>query len=205
MQPKRRAQPLRNGHAVSRKTARKPTRKLAGRKANAKRPELTPEQRYPEILHLPFVKYVGQSEKHGHQCDYWAVETPADGIEAELLGRYYALLTAQFMHEDAKRDRPSILPRIIGSIVEKGKFWGSRDGKKHDPVAIGFAACIGSIMSWAYGSGTVHSMAMALARHYEHHAKESKGRDVRTLLAKHSQQYRDFADASRKRDQEVRP
>jgi hypothetical protein len=181
-----RSQPLRSNAG---------SRKIAGRKVKTKRPEKTPEEWFPEIVALPFVKYLGESPKHGRRLDYWAVEgkAPDDGIDGELLGRYYALLTAQFIHEDSKRDRPSILPRIIAAIVKKGKFWGGLKGDKHDEIAVGFACCIGQIMGWAHASGTIRSMAVAVSNHYAKHAKVARPRDTRELLERYSKLYRDFA------------
>ena len=58
-------------------------------------------------------------------------------------------------------------------------------------------------MRWAYGNGTVHSMAIGLSRHYEICAKKASGRDVRKLLARASEECKDFANASWKRDREA--
>jgi hypothetical protein len=128
-----------------------------------------------------------------------------------MLGRHYALLTAQFLHEDAKRDRPSILPRIIGAIVERGKFWGTLGAKadKYDPVAIGFVNAIGDIMRCAYGNGTVNSLAGQLARHYGACAEDArKGRSpryLRKVLTEASETHRRFAIESFQRDREAKP
>jgi hypothetical protein len=61
MQSKRRAQPLRNAQAASRKIARKSARRPK-EIAELAQP---PEEMFPEILELPFCKYVGQASGPG--------------------------------------------------------------------------------------------------------------------------------------------
>src|SRR5262245_20351821 len=100
---KRRSLPLRNSHTVSRKAARKASRRP--KVAKLARP---PEEIFPEILVLPFCKYVGRPPGED-QCDWWSVPVdPEDSFDAEMLGRHYALLTARFLHTD-ERDRSSVL------------------------------------------------------------------------------------------------
>jgi hypothetical protein len=200
---KRRSLPLRNAHTVSRKAARKTS--LRPKVAKLVRP---PEELFPEILELPFCKYVGRPPGED-QCDWWSVPVdPKDSLAAEMLGRHYALLTARFLHTD-ERDRPSVLLKIIGSMIERGNFWGRRRHGKYDPIAIGFVNAIGNIMQWAYANGTVREMAAQLARHYADCAqKEPKSRSpryVRAALAKASEAHQRFAVESFQRDREARP
>jgi hypothetical protein len=133
---KRRSLPLRNAQVASRKIAHKPARKSA--RCPRKIAELVrpPEELFPEILELPFCKYVGRPPGED-QCDWWSVPLdPKDSLDAEMLGRHYALLTARFLHTD-ERDRPSVLLKIIGSMIERGNFWGRGRHGKYDPIAIG--------------------------------------------------------------------
>ena len=123
---KRRSLPLRNAHTVSRKAARKTS--LRPKVAKLVRP---PEELFPAILELPFCKYVGRPPGED-QCGWWSVPVdPKDSLAAEMLGRHYALLTARFLHTD-ERDRPSILLKIIGSMIERGNFWGQGRHGKYD-------------------------------------------------------------------------
>jgi hypothetical protein len=128
---KRRALPLRNAQAASRKIAHKRARKSARRRQKVAELVRPPEDMFPEILELPFCKYVGRPPGED-QCDWWSVPLdPKDSLDAEMLGRHYALLTARFMHTD-ERDRPSILLKIIGSMIERGNFWGHGRHGKYD-------------------------------------------------------------------------
>jgi hypothetical protein len=71
-----------------------PRRTSASKRKAVEKPR-TPEERYPELLDLPFVKYL-EGPPGARQCDWWAPEPPKEGLdslEAEFLGEYYALLT----------------------------------------------------------------------------------------------------------------
>jgi hypothetical protein len=90
--------------------------------------------------------------------------------------RHYALLTARFLHPD-ELDRPSVLLRIVGSMIERGNFWDRGPHGKYDAIALGFVGGISDIMRWAYANGTVQSMAAQLARRYDFYAEDArKGR-----------------------------
>ena len=194
--------PLRNAQTASRKTARKPVRRTK-KAAELDRP---PEEMFPEILELPFCKYVGRPPGED-QCDWWSVPID-DGLGAEMLGRHYALLTARFLHTD-ERDRPSVLLKIIGSMIERGNFWDRGRHGEYDAIAIGFVNAISDIMRCAYGNGTVNNMAIGLSRHYGACAEDArKGRSpkyLRKVLAEASETHRRFAKESMQRDREVRP
>jgi hypothetical protein len=205
---KRRSLPLRNAQVASRKIAHKPARKSA--RCPRKIAELVrpPEELFPEILELPFCKYVGRPPGED-QCDWWSVPLdPKDSLDAEMLGRHYALLTARFLHTD-ERDRPSVLLKIIGSMIERGNFWGRGRHGKYDPIAIGFVNAISDIMRWAYANGTVREMAAQLAHHYDDcaqkAAKDRSPRYVRAALAKASEAHQRFAVEGFQRDREAKP
>ena len=158
------------------------------------------------------MKYLGPVGPHGsHECDYWAVEhltpPPGSSLAGEMLGHYYALLTAKYLDECNKLDRPGILPRIMAAIIRKGKFWGKvKDGEhdgNHDDIAIGFASGIGSILGAAHSHGTVRIMAASYARHYASHAKQAKG-GIRKVLEQRSKMYQEFAEGRSTSGQEVR-
>jgi hypothetical protein len=125
-----------------------------------------------------------------------------------MLGRQYALLTARFLHTD-ERDRPSVLLKIIGNMIQRGNFWDRGRHGKYDPIAIGFVNAISCIMRWAYANGTVREMAAQLAHHYEDcaqkAAKDRSPRYVRAALAKASEQHRQFVIESSERRREARP
>jgi hypothetical protein len=73
----RRALPLRNAQGASRKTARK---LKASRRPRAAKAVRSPEEMFPEILELPFCKYVGRPPGMD-QCDWWSVPVdPKDGL-----------------------------------------------------------------------------------------------------------------------------
>jgi hypothetical protein len=200
--------PLRNPQAASRKIARKSARRPKA--AELARP---PEEMFPEILALPFCKYVGRPPGED-QCDWWSVPVdPKDVLAGELLGRHYALLTARFLHTDKEEDRSSVrssvLLKIIGHMIERGNFWGRGRKGKYDSIAIGFVAGISDIMRCAYGNGTVHNMAGHLAHHYDTCAKAAaKDRSpsyVRKALAKASEAHQRFAVECFQRDREAKP
>jgi hypothetical protein len=205
---KRRAQPLRNAQAASRKIAHKPARKSARRPQKVAELVRPPEEMFPEILELPFCKYVGRPPGED-QCDWWSVPLdPKDSLDAEMLGRHHALLTARFMHTD-ERDRPSVLLKIIGSMIERGNFWDRGRHSKYDPIAIGFVNAISCIMRWAYANGTVREMAAQLAHHYDDcaqkAAKDRSPRYVRDALAKASEAHQRFAVECFQRNREAKP
>jgi hypothetical protein len=202
----RRSLPLRNTPASSRKASRR-----ASRRPQVAKLERPPEEMFPEILELPFCKYVGRPPGED-QCDWWSVPVdPKDGLAAEMLGRHYALLTARFLHTDSQRDRDavrgSVLLRTIGHMIERGNFWGRHD--KQDPIAHGFVSGISDIMRWAYANGTVNRMASQLARHYGACADEArKDRSpsyVRKAMAEASETHRRFVTESSQRDREATP
>ena len=165
----------------------------------------------PEILELPFCKYVGRPPGED-QCDWWSVPID-DGLAAEMLGRHYALLTARFLHTDSQKDRDSVrgsvLLKIIGHMIERGNFWDRGSRGKYDAVALGFVSGISDIMRWAYANGTVNNMAGHLARHYDGCAEDArKGRSpsyVRKAMAEASETHRRFAVESFQRDREAKP
>ena len=103
--------PLRNAQTSSRKTTRKPVRSPK-KVAELVRP---PEEMFPEILELPFCKYVGGPPGED-QCDWWSVPID-DGLAAEMLGRHYALLTARFLHTDSQKDRDSVRGSVLLKII----------------------------------------------------------------------------------------
>ena len=200
--------PLRNAQMASRKAARKPLRRSKVAKAVR-----TPEEMFPEILELPFCKYVGRPPGED-QCDWWSVPIDQeDGLGGEMLGRHYALLTARFLHTDNQKDRDSVrgsvLLKIIGHMIERGNFWDRGRHGKYDAIALGFVSGISDIMRWAYANGTVNSMASQLARHYGVCADEArKDRSpsyVRRAMADASEAHRRFANESMQRDREAKP
>jgi hypothetical protein len=199
---KRRSLPLRNAQTASRKITRKSARRPKA--AKLVRP---PEEMFPEILELPFCKYVGRPPGQD-QCDWWSVPDGADGLGDEMLGRHYALLTARFLHTD-ELDRPSVLLRIVGSMIERGNFWDRGPHGKYDAIALGFVGGISDIMRWAYANGTVQSMAAQLARRYDFYAEDArKGRApsyVRKAMTEASEAHRRFANESMQRDGEAKP
>jgi hypothetical protein len=84
------ALPLRNAQVASRKIAHKPARKSARRTQKVAELVRPPEEMFPEILELPFCKYVGRPPGED-QCDWWSVPLdPKDSLDAEMLGRHYA-------------------------------------------------------------------------------------------------------------------
>ena len=200
--------PLRNAQTASRKTARKPVRR-----SKVAKTVRTPEEMFPEILELPFCKYVGRPPGED-QCDWWSVPVDQkDGLGGEMLGRHYALLTARFLHTDSQKDRDSVrgsvLLKIIGHMIERGNFWDRGRHGKYDAIALGFVSGISDIMRWAYANGTVNSMASQLARHYGVCADEArKDRSpsyVRKAMAEASEAHRRFAIESMQRDREAKP
>ena len=209
---KRRAQPLRNAQAASRKIAHKRARKSA-RRPKAAELARSPEEMFPEILELPFCKYVGRPPGED-QCDWWSVPVGGEDVLADdLLGRYYALLTARFLHESREKDpegiRASVLLRIFGRMIERGHFWADGRKAKHDAVALGFVSCISDIMRRAYGGATVLNLASDLGEHYATAAKQG-GKDrfpshIRAALAKAGEQHRHFVVESSERRREARP
>jgi hypothetical protein len=199
----RRTLPLRNAQTASRKTTRKGLRRP--KVAELARP---PEEMFPEILELPFCKFVGRPPGQD-QCDWWSVPVdPKDSLAAEMLGRHYALLTARFLHTD-ELDRPSVLLKIIGSMIEQGNFWGHGRHGKHDPIAIGFVGGISNIMRWAHANGTVQSMAAQLARRYSSYVEDArKGRApsyLRKAMAEASEAHKRFAIGSFQHNREAKP
>jgi hypothetical protein len=76
---KRRSLPLRNAQTASRKITRKSARRPKA--AKLVRP---PEEMFPEILELPFCKYVGRPPGQD-QCDWWSVPDGADGLGDEAV------------------------------------------------------------------------------------------------------------------------
>jgi hypothetical protein len=194
--------PLRNVQSASRKTTAKPGRRPK-KVAELVRP---PEEMFPEILDLPFFKYVGRPPGED-QCDWWSVPID-DGLGAEMLGRHYALLTARFLHADS-RDRSSVLLKIIGDMIERGHFWGGACGGKRDSIALGFVNGIADIMQCAYGNGLVNSVAMSISRHYDACAEDSRKRRgpkyIRKALTDASDAHRRFATESFQRDREAKP
>jgi hypothetical protein len=198
----KRTMPLRNAQTASRKTARNPVRR--SKVATTVR---TPEVMFPEILELPFCKYVGRPPGED-QCDV----DQEDGLGGEMLGRHYALLTARFLYTDSQKDRDSVrgsvLLKIIGHMIERGNFWGGGPHGKYDAIALGFVSGISDIMRWAYANGTVNSMASQLARHHGVRADEArKDRSpsyVRRAMAEASEAHRRFAVESMQRDREAR-
>ena len=200
--------PLRNAQTASRKAARKPVRR-----SKVAKTVRTPEEMFPEILELPFCKYVGRPPGED-QCDWWSVPVDQkDGLGGEMLGRHYALLTARFLHTDSQKDRDSVrgsvLLKIIGHMIERGNFWDRGPHGKYDAIALGFVSGISDIMRWAYANGTVNSMASQLARHYGVCADEArKDRSpsyVRKAMAEASETHRRFAIESLQRDREAQP
>ena len=200
--------PLRNAQTASQKAARKPLRRSKVAKAVR-----TPEEMFPEILELPFCKYVGRPPGED-QCNWWSVPVDQkDGLGGEMLGRHYALLTARFLHTDSQKDRDSVrgsvLLKIVGHMIEQGNFWGGGRHEKYDAIALGFVSGISDIMRWAYANGTVNSMASQLARHYGGCADEAR-KDrlptyVRRAMAEASEAHRRFAIESFQRDREAKP
>jgi hypothetical protein len=138
----------------------------------------------------------------------WARKRVKDSLGAEMLGRHYALLTARFLHTD-ERDRPSVLLKIIGGMIERGNFWGHGRHGKYDAIAIGFVNAISDIMQSAYGNGTVNNLAIRLSRHYgacaEDAHKHRSPRYVRKAMAEASETHRRFAIESFQRDREAKP
>jgi hypothetical protein len=164
---------------------------------------------FPELLELPFVKYVGGDP--GAQCDWWAVPVGGkDAVADDLLGRHYALLTARFIYESKQKDpegiKASILLRIFGRMIERGNFWGCPDGK-HDAIALGFVSCISDIMRWAYSGATVLNLASALGEHYAVAAKQAHKEGAArhsAAFARAGEKHRQFVAESSERMREVR-
>jgi hypothetical protein len=63
----------------------------------------------PGDLGSASAKFLGENPTEGRRLDYWAVEDKTDGIDSELLGRYYALLTAQ-VHSRRFKARSAVHP-----------------------------------------------------------------------------------------------
>ena len=91
-----------------------------------------PEELFPEILALPFVKYSGGLKTWAGSSD-WLVEGTAPGRTsrrtiARALLRFADGQVLTRSREKTGRNRPSVLPRIFAALIRKGKFWGRSQG-----------------------------------------------------------------------------
>jgi hypothetical protein len=170
-------------------TKAKARKAVTKQKRPVKKPR-DPQEIFPELKTLPFVKYLG-GPPGTVQCDYWCPpvgkdDTLPQGLDQEFQGALYALMTIRHMTEHPNDYH--VLSRIIASMIKKWNPHG-------DIVALGFIGAIAAILIRAEQSGVATMWALTTASHLEKHKNDrGLGKGVRESLERTIAARRAFAD-----------